>query len=212
VNQSPRDVVALLPLFRSQAQYRLVGELFTDPGGEFSIGDLAGRISASHATVSREVARLTDAGLLRSRDEGRRRLVSARSDTPVFGPLRALMSRVYGVPAVVAQEFADGDVDVFIFGSYAARWLGHQGSMPNDVDVLVVGELDPTDAWEAAARASQRLGIEVNVVARTRSEWESETTGFASQIRSQPLLHVRTPSGELPLRGANVSEAVSDEL
>ena len=192
---SSRSPVSLLPIFRSEAQYRLLGELFTHPGRELTIGALAGRVGASHTTVSREVARLEEAGLLRSRDEGRRRLVSA-APSPVAGPLRDLLAVVYGVPAVLAEEFADVDGRVEIFGSWAARWQGQDGPVPNDVDVLVVGDADPTDAWDAAARASRRLGIEVNVVVRTGEEWAIEDTGFANEVKAGPRLPVPSPAGD----------------
>ena len=55
---SSRGPVSLLPIFRSEAQYRLLGELFTHPGRELTIGELPRLVEASHATVSREVARL----------------------------------------------------------------------------------------------------------------------------------------------------------
>lgn len=186
---SARGPVSLLPIFRSQAQYRLIGELYTNPGSDYTIGELAPRVGASHATVSREVSRLEAAGLVRTRAQGRRRLVTAARQTPVFAPLRDLMSKVYGVPAVVGEEFDHPLAErVLVFGSWAARWAGEPGPTPNDVDVLVIGELDPTDAWEAAARATRRLGIEVNVVVRTPDEWAEDDSGFAEQVRTGPFI------------------------
>lgn len=190
-----RTPVALLPLFRSESQYRLVGELYTNPGREFTVGQLAYRTNASHTTISREVARLEAAGLLQSREEGRRRLVSAKEDTPVFRPLRDLLAMVYGVPAVVAEEFGHLQGRILIFGSWAARWAGRSGPTPNDVDVLVVGDADPTQAWSAAANASRRLGIEVNVVVRNEAEWASDPTGFAQQVKTSPVIDV-TPDAD----------------
>lgn len=187
-----REPVSLLPLFRSEAQYRLVGELFTNPGMEATIGELAVAIGASHPAVSREVQRLETAGLLRTREEGRRRLVTAVTTSPVFRPLRDLMAIVYGVPHVVRQEFEGLDVQLEIFGSWAARWSGEPGPTPNDVDVLVVGDIEPTAAWDAAARASRRLGIEVNVVVRTPEEWQAENTGFAETVKQGPRLSLTT--------------------
>lgn len=195
MNRSVRAAVALLPIFRSQAQYRLVGELFTNPGREFAIGELALVVDASHATVSREVTRLEEAGLVRSHGEGRRRLVAAQRNTPVFEPLRDLMAKVYGVPAIVAEEFRFPGAKVAIFGSWAARWAGRPGPVPRDVDVLVVGDVDPTEAWEAAAAATGRLGMEVDVVVRTAAEWEDDPTGFAEQVKTSPLIEL---TGALP--------------
>jgi DNA-binding transcriptional ArsR family regulator len=191
VNESSRAAVSLLPIFRSEAQYRLVGELYTNAGREYSVGELAELVGTSQPTVSREVNRLVEAGLLATRSDGRKRLVSAREDTPVFAPLRDLVSKVYGVPAVVAEEFGLLDARVVIFGSYAARWFGEAGPTPRDVDVLVLGDVDPLDAWDAAARASSRLGLEVNVVVRDAEAWEQDSSGFAQQVKRAPTLDLR---------------------
>jgi DNA-binding transcriptional ArsR family regulator len=190
VDRSSRSDVCLLPIFRSEAQYRLLGELFTNAGQEYSIGELAGLVGASQPTVTREVKRLVEAGLLSARNDGRKRLVSAREDTPVFSPLRALLSKVYGVPAVVAEEFGQLEARVEIFGSYAARWFGEAGPAPGDVDVLVLGDVDPLEAWDAAARASSRLGLEVNVVVRDPEAWEQDASGFAEQVKHRPTIEV----------------------
>jgi DNA-binding transcriptional ArsR family regulator len=212
MNTSARSPVSLLPIFRSQAQYRLMGELYTNPGVDYTVGELAPRIDASHATVSREVARLAAAGLVRTRAQGRRRLVTAARQTPVFAPLRDLMSKVYGVPAVVGEEFDHPLAQrVLIFGSWAARWAGDPGPTPNDVDVLVIGDLDPTDAWEAAARATRRLGIEVNVVVRTPAEWAQDDSGFAEQLRAGPSIDLSggeaASSSPRPPRQAEAQDA-----
>lgn len=204
MNMSSRSPVALLPLFRSEVQYRLVGELFTAPAHEFSVGELADRIGASHATVSREVSRLEDAGLLRSRGDARRRLVAAATDTTVFQPLRDLMARVYGVPAIVRDEFGGLDARILIFGSWAARWNGKPGRVPNDVDVLAIGDASPTDAWEAASRASARIGMEANVVVRNDEEWENDPNGLACEVRDSSLIDVETMSG-VPIGAAHQS-------
>jgi DNA-binding transcriptional ArsR family regulator len=204
VNRSSRGVISLLPIFRSEAQYRLLGELFTNTGLEYSIGELAGLVGASQPTVSREVKRLVEAGLLVARDEGRKRLVSAREDTPVFAPLRDLLSKVYGVTAVVAEEFGYLDARVVIIGSYAARWFGEPGPTPRDVDVLVLGDVDPLDAWDAAARASSRLGLEVNVVVRDAESWEQDASGFAQQVKLRPMIDLGA------LGGSNGDSAIGD--
>ena len=189
MNMSSRVPVSLLPIFRSEAQYRLMGELYTNPGSDYTVGELAPLVGASHATISREVSRLAAAGLARTEAQGRRRLVAAARQTPVFAPLRDLLSKVYGVPAVVREEFDHPLADrVLVFGSWAARWAGEPGPTPNDVDVLVIGDIEPTDAWEAAARATRRLGIEVNVVVRTPAEWAADDSGFAEQVRTGPSI------------------------
>lgn len=194
---------SLLPLFRSDAQFHLVGVLFTSPGREFTVGELAEAAGVSHPTVSRETARLRRAGLVNVRHDGNKTLVSANRDSSVFSDLRNLMAKVHGAPAVLAEEFAGMPVHVYIFGSWAARWAGEPGPPPNDIDVLVVGEVDPRDVWEAAARAGRRLGLEVSPVMRSAEEWEADTGGFAEQVRRRPIIEVAVsrgaPRGAAPL-------------
>ena len=53
----------LIPLFRSDAQLRLVAELFVGAGEELSARELVERTGIPQATVSRELARLERHGL-----------------------------------------------------------------------------------------------------------------------------------------------------
>jgi hypothetical protein len=106
--------------------------------------------------------------LVSTRTVGRSKLVQANAASPHFGTLAQLVLMSFGPPLVVREEFArlSGAEQVFIFGSWAARYAGEVGPAPNDVDVLLVGTPDRDQAYEAAQRAQDRLGREVNVTLR----------------------------------------------
>src|SRR5262245_12898646 len=146
------DAPPLMPVFRSRLQGELLAVVLLAPGDEQSLTDLAQRLGAALSTVQREVSRLEQAGVLRSRHVGNVRLVTAESNSPAYEPLRDLAERYFGAPAVIADEFATvTDVDeLYIFGSWAARLLGIAGPAPADVDVLAVGSPDRDDAYAAA--------------------------------------------------------------
>ncbi|MFO8076210.1 MAG: helix-turn-helix domain-containing protein, partial [Egibacteraceae bacterium] len=63
------DEVRWFPLFRTDVQFRLLAELFTNPGLEATVGGLAERVGAPQATVSRQVAPLADGGMVGLRRE-----------------------------------------------------------------------------------------------------------------------------------------------
>lgn len=86
------------PLFRTDAQFRVLGELYTNPGLEATVGALAGRLGV-----------------------------------PLYGPPARIRAALATIPGV--QRAA-------IFGSWAERWQGTPGSVPGDIDVLVVGDVD----------------------------------------------------------------------
>jgi DNA-binding transcriptional ArsR family regulator len=194
MNASEQPSLVPPPLFRSDVQFRLLGELFTSPEPELGISELAVRAKTSHPTASREVARLKAGGLVRARTVGRRTLVSTATDSPLYSELRSLLAKTYGPLPVIREEFAGLAEQVIVFGSYAARWSGHAGPAPNDIDVLVITDAPPGDVWSAAARASRRLRLDVSPVIRTAEEWETEDGGIATSIRTTPTIEIELPA------------------
>lgn len=190
---------AMLPIFRSEAQFRVLGELFTNPGSELTIGELAQRIDVPHPSVSREVSRLAAAGLVQVRPQGNRTLVRANRDASVGDDLASLLAKLYGPVAALRAALAelDGIHEAYIFGSFAERWHGRTGPAPNDIDLLVIGDVEVDAVWSVAAAVSRQLGIEVNPVIRAPHDWAAERTGFSDRVRQGPQVPVLTADPEL---------------
>ncbi len=183
---------ALLPVFRSRLQGEVLALMLTDPAVEWTVDQLAERTGQPYQTVANEVRRLQAADLVASRSIGRSKLLRANEDSPYFRPLAQLALMSFGPPVVIEEEFGalERVEHVFIFGSWAARYAGESGPAPHDVDVLLVGAPDRDAAYDAARRAEQRLGREVNVTIRSIKQWRSGTDGFTRQLRSSPLLEI----------------------
>jgi DNA-binding transcriptional ArsR family regulator len=182
----------LLPVLRSQHQADLLTMLLLHPGEEYTIADLARRLSVPQSTVSGEVRRLADADILAVRPAGRSRLVQANTSSRLAGPLTELLTLTYGPHVVVADEFASLEdvVLVVIFGSWAARYHGQRGRPPNDVDVLVVGTPDRVAMYTAAERAESRLGRPVNPTVCSPGQWADPTEPLIREIKSRPFVPV----------------------
>lgn len=82
---------ALLPIFRSEHQLRLLEYLYVRAGKAFSIADLSRHTGIPQQTISREVKRLLEFGLLTSRTVERQKLVSANENSSYFSDLRDLL-------------------------------------------------------------------------------------------------------------------------
>jgi predicted nucleotidyltransferase len=162
--------------------------LLLHPEQDYTIAELARRLSIPQSTVSVEVQRLTDAGILAARAAGRARIVRANPDSPLVAPLTELLILTFGPKVVVADEFAelDGVTKVLIFGSWAARYRGERGRPPHDVDVLVVGSPDRLAMYAAAQRAESRLGRQVNPVVCQPDQWDHPTEPFILEIQARP--------------------------
>jgi len=185
------DGPALMPLFRSQHQAELLLWLMLHPEQEYGVSDLAGRLGVPLTTLHREVNRLDKAGLIVSRTLGRNRLTRANLDHPASRALTQLLEITFGPKVVIAEEFAiPGAQQVVIFGSWAARYAGEAGPPPHDIDVLVLGKVDRADLYDAADRATARLGIEVNPVVRTTKQWTNPTDALVTQVKASAHLTV----------------------
>jgi AraC-like DNA-binding protein len=185
------EAPALLPIFRSQHQAAMLAWLLLHPDDEYTLTELAKRLGVPLTTLQREAQRLVEAGILQDRTVGRARLVRANVAHPVAAPLTQVLQVTFGPQTVIGEEFdIVGADDVLIYGSWAERYHGSPGLPPNDVDVLVVGAVDRADVYDAADRAQNRLGMQVNPVIRTPQQWAEDADSLVVQIKASPTLDV----------------------
>src|SRR5689334_16423357 len=176
----------LMAIFRSQLQAEILTLVMLSPH-RHSMSDLAAKLDAPYATVHREVGRLIDVGLLEDTRVGRSRILSPNTASPAYRPLRDLVLVAFGPREVVLQEFSElnGLEGLLIYGSWAARYSGEEGSEPGDIDVLVIGEVDRDDVFEAAERAQSRLEREVNPQVVTSLRWREGSTPFLTEVKQR---------------------------
>lgn len=179
----------LLPLLRSRLQAELLTLVLLNPEREWTLTELADRVGGSVSSAMREVARAEQAGVVASHRFGNMRLVTAAS-SPLTEPLTELLLRSFGPGVVVREELAavDNVNAAYIFGSWAARYEGHGGRAPNDVDVLILGRPDRDEIDDAMQRASVRLAREVNATIRSDEWWKTGTDGLHTEVTSRPIV------------------------
>ena len=125
-----RKAPPLLPLFRSRSLVLLLAHLLLREEDSLeSVSQLAVKLDLASSTVQRDVELLEQVGIVRSLRVGRTRVVSADPGCSSLGELRALFAKVYGPPQILSELLADviGLREAFVFGSWAARYLGEVG-------------------------------------------------------------------------------------
>ncbi|MFB9954747.1 ArsR family transcriptional regulator [Cellulomonas denverensis] len=189
---------ALLPILRSQVQGELLALTYLHPDAEYSITDAANAIGASVKAVHQEVARLVEASLLADRRVGTSRLVRAEVNSPLARPLTDLLALTYGpLPVLTSVLRGLAGIDAaYLYGSWAARYHGEPGPSPADVDVLVVGDVDPDELDDRARQAEQVLRREVNVRRVRPVTWESGDDSFLATVRARPRVELPLHEGE----------------
>ena len=182
----------LLPLLRSRVTGALLALLYLHPDRDYSLTEAGKAIGASPKVMSTETDRLVTAGLVRDARRGQTRLIRAVTTGPVSRPLTDLLAVTYG-PLPILSDLLSGVAGVeqaYIYGSWAARYLGEPGPVPHDVDVLVVGSADEDNLYDVARQAEDRLGREVNISAVSPQYWEAPepADSFMRHVRERPLV------------------------
>jgi DNA-binding transcriptional ArsR family regulator len=188
----------LLPILRSQQQGEILALLLGDPDLEISLTEIAERIGAPHPSVYREIQRAEQAGLVTTRKIGNTRLVRADTASPYYSGLSEVLTRAFGVPAVLAGllQPVRGISEAYIYGSWAARHQGQPGQRPiGDIDVLVLGEPDRDQLYGVLTTAEKRLGRPVQVTIRGTDWLDSGSGPFHDTVTSRPLLRLPLTPG-----------------
>lgn len=181
---------ALIPIFRTQAQARILAWLLLEPAREQPISHLEDVSGVSQPSTLREVNRLVQSGLLEERRAGNTRLVRANVHSPYFKPLVSILSRSYGPISFVPEHLANvaGIELVVLVGSWAARFNGEEGAPPRDIDIVVVGEPDRRALRASNRVLEERLGQPVHFTTVPMSEWESSSSGFVKGVKERPYV------------------------
>lgn len=181
-----------MPIFRSDTQLQILGATFLEPERRFTIPELIAHAHRPQPTVAREVGRLVEAGLLESELRGGRRMVWAATTSLIFDELRSILLKTIGPKAVLEQQYqgVEGIDSAMIYGSWARRYEGEAGPMPQDIDLMVVGTTDVNTVRKRADLASRKLGRDVNVTVLSPVEWGAAGSGFIVHVKNGPLVQL----------------------
>jgi DNA-binding MarR family transcriptional regulator len=182
----------LLPIFRSDTQLQVLGTIYLEPERHFTIPELIKSLKRPQPTIAREVDRLVEAGLLVTELHHGRRTVWANTTSPIFAELHSILLKTVG-PKALLEEGLRGLVGIdraLIYGSWARRYNGDPGPLPQDIDLMVIGSGNVAAIRSAGDHASHKLGRDVNVTILSQDEWNDAETGFISHLKSAPLVEL----------------------
>jgi DNA-binding transcriptional ArsR family regulator len=182
-----------LPILRSQQQGEILALLLGDPDLELSLTEIAARTGAPHPSVHREIERAEQAGVVITRKVGNTRLVRANTASPYYAGLAEVLTRAFGVPAVVPEALrpAHGIAATYIYGSWAALHEGQTGQRPvGDIDVLILGEPDRDQLYAALSDAEECLGRPVQTTIREANWLDTGSGAFHDTVTSRPLFRL----------------------
>lgn len=125
-------------LITSKTRIKLLLKFFLNVETESYLRGLADELDESTNSVRIELNRLTDAGILVSKPNGRTILYSANKQHPLFGDIHSVVKKFIGIDQLIEQVIAKlGTIELaFITGDYA------RGIDSGLIDVVIVGKVD----------------------------------------------------------------------
>jgi predicted nucleotidyltransferase len=172
-------------LFTSEARVRILN-LFMTTTDTFHVREVARRTRLNLNSVRRELENLETAGLLTSTRKGNLRLYTADHKSPIHEELKRIILKTTGLGDVLRTEFAKmGRVETaFIYGSYARG----EETAGSDIDLLIIGNIDPAKATPIFERLEKQLSREINYTIFTPQEFrerKAKRDPFITEILKQ---------------------------
>ena len=189
----------------SKVRQRVLGLLFGNPHRSFYANELIALAQSGTGAVQRELAALSEAGLLTVKRQGNQKHYQANADAPVFSELHGLVLKTMGLADVLRAALAPLAPEIelaFVYGSVAKQ----QDMADSDIDVMIVSTgLGYADLFGALESATATLGRKVSPTLYTPAEMTkrmSQDNAFVTRVLRQPKIWLI--GNEEQLTAANV--------
>jgi predicted nucleotidyltransferase len=199
VKFTAQEAAVLDRLFGSRLRAKVLGWALSHPDERFFVRQLESLLGEDSTNLSRELARLSDSGILIRESEGRQRYYRANRRCPIFPDLQQLVLKTSGAADVLRAALKPLEARIraaFVFGSVAKG----EPRADSDIDLLVIGDVTLRELVSALGQAQRRLGREVNPTIYTPGEFaEKAAKGqpFVRNVLSGPKLLVIGDEHEL---------------
>jgi len=174
-----------------KGRQRVLAVLFGNPGRSFYANEVIALAQSGTGAVQRELAALSEAGLLTVTKQGNQKHYQANADAPVFAELRGLVLKTMGLVDVLRVALAPlaPQIDLaFVYGSVAKQ----RDTAHSDIDVMIVSAgLGYADVFGALESAAATLGRKVNPTLYTPAEIAKRIkldNAFVTRVLKQPKI------------------------
>lgn len=136
-----------------------------NPSREFYLKEIQNGTKAAKASLIRWLNKFVEIGILSKKTRGRLSIYCIKRDDLLVRHLRILMN--VGLLLPLARKFGELGAEVYLYGS-VARGEDVEGS---DVDLLILGKVEPREVARCAQAFSRRVGRSVRPQVFSKFEW-----------------------------------------
>lgn len=198
------DAIGLGEVLFSKTRRQVFRLLFGQPDSAYHLNEIVRLAGVGIGSVSRELEKLTTAGLINAEKVGNQKHYRANQDSPIYAEIRGIVLKTFGLADVVRAALAGLSKQIglaFVYGSVAKG----NDTASSDIDLLVIAEgLSYADLVTALAVAEQQLGRAINPTVYTPEEVRrklDEGNAFVQRVLEQPKLILLGDKDDIPAVG-----------
>lgn len=172
-------------------QQRVLALLFGQPHRSFYASELIGLARAGSGAVQRELAKLSQSGLLTVKMVGSQKHYQANANSPIYAELHGITQKTVGLAEPLRDALAPLARKIraaFVYGSVAKR----QDTAASDIDVMLLSdELSYGDVFSVLEDLGMRLGRTINPTILTQHEFNKRLKrkeAFLTRVLAQPKI------------------------
>ena len=178
----------------TKTQQKVLGLLFGKPDKRFYTNEIMRWASMGRGTVSRELDRLVNAGLLSITKQGNQIYYQANASNPVYEELVGIVKKTFGVADQIRDMLIPLGENIelaFIYGSIA------KGTERNtsDIDLMLVGkDLSYGRVVEALLPLEESLQRTINPTIYDKKEFVARLENgdsFVTRVMEQPKIIIK---------------------
>ncbi|RUR14066.1 nucleotidyltransferase domain-containing protein [Legionella sp. km772] len=176
----------------SEYRRRVLALLLLHPDERYHVREIARLTNTTAGTLHRELSKLAKSKVLLREQSGNQVYYQANRNFPIYTELTSILKKTSGLVDVLFDFLTPltEKIEVaFVFGS-VAKGAENLGS---DIDVLIIGEVDFTEAVEALYAAQASLGREINPKIYSREQWKASLQKqdlFIQEVLNNPKLFI----------------------
>ncbi|HEY8905185.1 MAG TPA: transcriptional regulator, partial [Rhodoferax sp.] len=191
ISISPTESSSLADALFPKVRQRILAVLFGAPDRSFYANEVIALAASGTGAVQRELASLSESGLLTVSKQGNQKHYQANANAPVFAELRSLVLKTMGLADVLRTALSPLATQIdfaFVYGSVARQ----QDTAQSDVDVMIVSaSLGYGEVFGALEDSAVSLGRKVNPTLYTPLDWSkrlAQDSAFVTRVMQQPKI------------------------
>lgn len=171
---------------------KVLGLLLLHPEQQYHQREIARLTATLSGTLSRELAKLVDGGLLRKEAIGNQMHYRANRQCPIFEELASILRKTSGLADVLGEALlplARQLQSAFVFGSMASG----KAHAESDIDLLLIGDVTFSELIKVLYPLQETLGREINPKIYPRAEWQAliaQQGAFIQEVLHKPKVFI----------------------